>query len=123
MTRTRIRLVSALTMLLGLVMIGGGAVKVAGVPSQVVAFTGWGLPGWFRALVGTFEVLGGILLIVSATRPAGSLILSTIMVGALWAHAANGEWSHLVPVAILLSLLLTIFRVNRPQALRLLGAQ
>jgi len=121
MTQTRTRIVSALAILLGFVMIGGGAVKVAGVPSQVVAFTEWGLPAWFRALVGTFEILGGVLLIVSATRPAGSLILSTIMVGALWAHAANGEWPHLVPVAILLSIFLTIFDINRAQARRLLG--
>src|SRR5262245_1090915 len=89
MTQTRTRLVSALAMLLGVVMIGGGTVKVAGVADQVAAFTGWGLPGWFRDLVGTFEILGGILLVLAATRPAGSLILSTIMVGALWAHAAN----------------------------------
>jgi len=121
MTQTRSRLVSALSMLLGVVMVGGGAVKLAAVPSQVVAFAGWGLPAWFRALVGTFEILGGILLVVSATRPAGSLILSTIMVGALWAHAANGEWPHLVPVAVLLTVFLTIFRVNRAQARRLLG--
>ncbi|HEX7795219.1 MAG TPA: DoxX family protein [Vicinamibacterales bacterium] len=121
MTQTRTRIVSALSILLGVVMIGGGAAKLAGLPSQVVAFTGWGLPAWFRALVGTFEVLGGILLIVAVTRPAGSLILSTIMVGALWAHAANGEWPHLMPVAILLSLFLTIFRVNRAEARRLLG--
>jgi uncharacterized membrane protein YphA (DoxX/SURF4 family) len=121
MTQTRSRIAAALAMLLGVVMIGGGAAKLAGVPSQVVAFTGWGLPGWFRALVGTFEVVGGILLIVAATRPIGSLILSTIMVGALWAHAANLEWPHLVPVGVLLTLFVTIFRINRGQALRLLG--
>src|SRR5262249_21627642 len=121
MTQTGSRLVSALSILLGVVMIGGGAVKLAGLSSQVVAFTGWGLPAWFRALVGTFEVLGGILLLVAATRPAGSLILSTIMVGALWAHAAHGEWPHLLPGGILLLLFLTIFLVNRAQARRLLG--
>jgi len=123
MTQTRTRLVSALAMLLGVVMIAGGAAKLASVPSQVVAFAGWGLPAWFRDLVGTFEIFGGILLVLAATRPAGSLILSTIMVGALWAHAANGEWPHLVPVAILLSLFLTIFGVNRAQARRLLGGR
>jgi uncharacterized membrane protein YphA (DoxX/SURF4 family) len=123
MTQTRSRTVAALATLLGGIMIGGGAVKLMAVPSQVAAFNGRGLPAWFRALVGTFEILGGILLIVSATRPVGSLILSTIMVGALWAHAANGEWPHLVPVAILLTLFLTIFHVNRPQALRLLGGR
>ena len=119
---TRSRVVSVLAVLLGIVMIGGGAVKLAGASSQVAAFTAWGLPGWFRALVGTFEVIGGILLIFPASTPAGSAILSTIMVGALWAHAANGEWPHLVPVAILLTLFLTIFRANRTQAQRLLGA-
>jgi putative oxidoreductase len=122
MAQTRNRVVSALAVLLGVVMIGGGAVKLAGVQSQVVAFTAWGLPGWFRALVGTFEILGGLLLIVPATIPAGSVILSTIMVGAVWAHIANGEWPHVVPVAILLTLFLTIFRFNRAQALRLLGS-
>jgi uncharacterized membrane protein YphA (DoxX/SURF4 family) len=121
MTQTRNRVIGGLAVFLGVVMIGSGAVKLAGASGQVAAFTAWGLPGWFRDLVGTFEVLGGILLIVPATMPAGSVILSTIMVGALWAHAANGEWPHLVPVAILLTLFLTIFRANRVQALRLLG--
>ena len=73
MTQTRTRIVSALAILLGVVMIGGGAMKLAAVPSQVTAFTLWGLPAWFRALVGTFEILGGALLVVSATRPASSL--------------------------------------------------
>jgi putative oxidoreductase len=121
MTRAQGRVVPVLATLLGLAMIGGGAMKLAGQSSQVAAFTTWGLPAWFRALVGTFEVVGGILLIVPTTTPAGSLILSTIMVGALWAHAANGEWPHLVPVIVLLTLFLTIFRVNRARALHLLG--
>ena len=95
--------------------------KLAGQPGQVAAFAGWGLPAWFRALVGTFEVLGGALLIVPTTTPLGSLILSTIMVGAVWAHAANGEWPHMVPAFVLLTVFLTIFRTNRARAMRLLG--
>jgi uncharacterized membrane protein YphA (DoxX/SURF4 family) len=121
MPRTRSRIVIALAALLGTAMIGGGAMKLAGQSSQVAAFAAWGLPAWFRALVGTFEVLGGFLLIVPTTAPAGSVILSTIMVGALWAHAANGEWSHLAPVVVLLTLFLTILSLNRAQAVRLLG--
>jgi len=66
-------------------------------------------------------VLGGILLTVPATTPVGSLILSTIMVGALWAHAANSEWPQLAPVGVLLTLFLVIFRSNRSRAVRLLG--
>jgi len=121
MTRSRSRVMPILAVLLGAAMIGGGATKLIGQAGQVTAFVGWGLPAWFRALVGTFEVLGGILLIVPATTPVGSLILSTIMVGALWAHAAKGEWPHLVPVMVMLTLLFTIFRSNRARAVQLLG--
>jgi uncharacterized membrane protein YphA (DoxX/SURF4 family) len=102
-------------------MIAGGSLKVVGESHQIAAFAAWGLPPWFRASVGTFEVLGGILLTVPATTPVGSLMLSTIMVGALWAHAANGEWSHLLPVGVLLTLFLTIFRSNQARAAQLLG--
>jgi uncharacterized membrane protein YphA (DoxX/SURF4 family) len=121
MSQSRSRIFAVLGALLGVAMIGGGAMKLIGQPSQVAAFTAWGLPGWFRALVGTFEVLGGVLLIIPTTTPAGSLILSTIMVGALWAHTANGEWPHLIPVLVLLTLFLTIFRRNRARAVQLLG--
>lgn len=121
MTRARGRIVPVFAALLGVAMIGGGAMKLAGQTSQVAAFAAWGLPTWFRAMVGTFEVVGGALLIVPATTPAGSLILSTIMVGALWTHAANGEWPQLAPVLVLLTLFLTIFRVNRARAVHLLG--
>jgi len=121
MTQSRSRIMLVLAGLLGVAMIGGGTMKLVGQAGQVTAFAGWGLPAWFRALVGTFEVLGGLLLLVPATTPVGSLILSTIMVGALWAHAAHGEWPRLVPVMVMLTLLLTIFRSNRLQAVRLLG--
>ena len=121
MAQSHSRVMLVLAGLLGVAMIGGGAMKLIGQAGQVTAFAGWGLPAWFRALVGTFEVLGGILLIVPATTPVGSLILSTIMVGAFWAHAANGEWPHLVPVIVMLTLLLTIFGHNRARAVQLLG--
>jgi hypothetical protein len=59
-------------------------------------------------------------MLVPAATPIGSLILSTIMVGALWTHAAQGEWIKLLPVSVLLLLLLAIFRRNRSRAVQLL---
>lgn len=115
------RIVGVLGVLLGCAMIGGGAMKLIGQSSQVTAFTELGLPGWFRVLVGTFEVIGGVLVIVPATTPAGSLIVSTILVGALWAHAVHHDWDHAIPAVILLPLFLSIFRANRGRAIRLLG--
>jgi uncharacterized membrane protein YphA (DoxX/SURF4 family) len=115
------RLVAVLAVALGVAMIAGGAAKLAGEAHQVAGFVSWGLPPWFRALVGTFEVIGGLLLLLPPTTPIGSLILSTVMVGALWAHAAYGQWPQLVPVTVLLALFLMIFRGNQSRAIRLMG--
>lgn len=122
MTQTTSRGIRILAVVLGIVMIGSGVSKLAGESHQVAMFAAVGLPSWFLALVGTFEAIGGILLAAPPSTPAGSLILSTIMVGALWTHAAHGEWFQLVPVAVLLGLFLLIFLRNRWRAIRLLGA-
>jgi putative oxidoreductase len=122
MVKSRGRAMPVVAAVLGLMLAVSGVTKLVGESHQVAMFTMVGLPGWFLALVGTFEVIGGILLLVPATTPVGSLILSTIMVGALWTHVALGEWVKLVPVGVLLALLLMIFRSNRWRAVRLLGA-
>jgi putative oxidoreductase len=115
------RAVVILAMLLGLVMIGGGLSKLAGEAHQVAMFKLVGLPRWFLVLVGTFEVVGGILLLVPAMTPIGSLILATIMVGAIWTHVAQADWVSVGPVIILLALFLWIFSRNRSRAVHLLN--
>ncbi len=120
MSQSRGRVMAGFTVLLGVVMISGGLAKVAGERHQVAAFAAWGLPGWFRVLVGTFEVVGSLLLLVPGSTPIGALVLSTIMVGAVWTHFANGEWLHSIPPGVLLGLFLLIFKRHVPQAIRLL---
>ncbi len=114
--------ISLIVAVLGLVMMAGGTTKLVGESHQVVSFAMWGLPHWFLLLVGTFEVIGGALLAVPSTSPVGSLILSTIMVGAIWTHVAHAEWLRVVPGTVLLTLFLLIFRRNTAQTLRLVGA-
>jgi uncharacterized membrane protein YphA (DoxX/SURF4 family) len=121
MAQSSSRGVGILAAILGVMLIGSGLSKLGRESHQVVMFAQIGLPNWFLALVGTFEVIGGILWATPASRPAGSLILSTIMIGALWAHAAQREWVNLLPVSVLLVLLLLIFQRNRSQAIRLLS--
>ena len=121
MDGSRNRVLSIVAVVLGVAMVGSGLSKLAGESHQVTSFALFGLPPWFRALVGTFEIVGALLLFARATRPAGSLVLSTIMVGALWAHLAHAEWLNLLPVGLLLTLFLAIFWHNRPRAVRLLG--
>jgi uncharacterized membrane protein YphA (DoxX/SURF4 family) len=120
MAKSGRRTMSVVATLLGVMMAGSGLTKLAGESHQVAMFAMVGLPNWFLALVGTFEVIGGILLLVPAATPIGSLILSTIMVGALWTHAAQGEWIKLLPVSVLLLLFLAIFHRNRSRVVQLL---
>ncbi|MCK0108565.1 DoxX family protein [Flavobacteriaceae bacterium S0825] len=47
------------------------------------AFIKWGYPDWFRTLIGVFETLGALLLIIPKTRHLGGIILFVVMVGAL----------------------------------------
>ena len=122
-TASASRVVGGLAVVLALAMVAGGTMKLAGQSTQVEAFTAVGLPVWFRALVGTFEVVGGFLLAAPATRPAGSVILATILVGAAWTHAANGQWGPLGLVLVLLTLFLWIFWRERPRAIELLGGR
>lgn len=123
MAHARFQLVRYLAGFLGIVILGGGVLKVVGQTSQVAAFSDLGLPAWFRLLVGTFEIAGGVLMITPSTTPAGSLVLSTILVGAVWAHIANRQWLELIPAAALLPLLLLVFYVTRGRAIELLGGR
>lgn len=115
------RLLRVVATIVAIALIGSGAAKLLGEPNSAVHFTAWGLPHWFLLLVGSFEVAGGVLLATPATTPVGSLILATIMVGAVWTHASHAEWGSLVPPAILLTVLMTIFRSTRARAIHLLG--
>lgn len=97
MAQSTSRGIGILAAVLGIVMIGGGVSKLAGESHQVAMLAQIGLPSGFLALVGT------------------------IMVGALWAHAAKGEWAELIPVSVLLAPFLPVFQRNRSRAIRLLG--
>ena len=115
------RIWRGVSVLLGVAMIAGGTAKLVGPAPIVESFVKWGLPDWFRVLVGTFELIGGVLLALPATIPIGGVILATIMVGAVWTHAAHGEWSQTLPSGVLLVLFLTILTRTRTRAIQLLG--
>lgn len=115
------RLTRVVATAVAIALIGSGVAKLVGEPNSAAHFMAWGLPRWFLLLVGTFEVAGGVLLVTPATRPIGSLVLGTIMVGAMWTHASQAEWGALVPPTLLLSVLMAIFRATRARAIHLLG--
>lgn len=105
-----------LSWLLGLLFLGTGGAKLAGLPMVAAQFEGWGYPLWFVDAVGMAEVLGGLLLFIPAGRLVGSLLLAIVMVGATGTHIMAGEWASVpVPVVLLAALAWIMARISRRQ--------
>ena len=53
-------------------------------------FASIGLPGWLAYPVMGVELIGGVLLVAGIQTRAVALALLPVLIGATWAHAANG---------------------------------
>ena len=74
--------------------------------------------GWLMPLVGTFEVIGGILLIVPRTRALGAIVLVPILTGILLANISMAP-SGLPIVFALIAVLAWVIIDNRAKYLAL----
>ena len=61
-------------------------------------FVEWGFPAWFALAVGASEILGALLLLIPRTAMAGSLLLATIMLGALVTELLHPQLNWVVPM-------------------------
>jgi putative oxidoreductase len=61
----------------------------------------WGYPANAQYVIGGFEVLGGLGVLVPSWRRAAAAILVALMIGALGTHALQGEFTRLVPPLVL----------------------
>jgi len=61
----------------------------------------WGYPAYARSVIGVFEVLGGLGVLIPSWRRAAAAILVALMIGALCTHAVQGEFPRLVPPLVL----------------------
>jgi uncharacterized membrane protein YphA (DoxX/SURF4 family) len=68
--------------------------------------------GWLMPLVGTFEVVGGLLLIIPKTRALGAVVLVPIVTGILLANISMAP-SGLPIVLALIAVLLWVIIENR----------
>jgi uncharacterized membrane protein YphA (DoxX/SURF4 family) len=68
--------------------------------------------GWLMPLVGTFEVIGGLLLIIPKTRALGAVVLVPIVTGILLANISMAP-SGLPIVLALIAVLLWVIIENR----------
>lgn len=80
-----------------------GGTKLAGLPMHVEHFQKWGYPDWFRILIGTAEVAGGVGLLIPRLASFAAAGLAAIMLGAVYTHLAHKEAIQVVaPIVFLL---------------------
>src|SRR5262245_1829054 len=106
---------STVALILGVVFLGTGITKLAGMPYVVQTFREWGYPPWFRIVIGLVETAGGVLVLIPATRALGATLIALVMVGAIGTHVHAGQWA-MVPVPVVtLVLALLLVSALRPR--------
>jgi len=73
--------------------------------------------GWLMPLVGTFEVIGGLLLIIPRTRPLGAIILVPLLAGILLTNIGLASTSGVVTSLILVAVVAWVVIDNREKYL------
>ena len=106
--------------LLAAMFIYSGAHKLMDLAGTTSMFAGMGMPGWFAALIGGAELLGGIGLLVPRTVRPAALGLIIIMLGAVFMHATKipGGLANGVPALVCLALLLVVLMLRSRTAVR-----
>lgn len=60
-----------------------GVGKLTGAGHWHDLFLEWGYPGWFVPIVGVFEVVGAVMLVIPRTARYGAALLAIVMASAL----------------------------------------
>src|SRR5262245_9993532 len=76
-----------------------GVSKLAGAPAVRWAerFDQWGYPSNTHYVVGVFEILGGLGVLIPRWRRGASLILVAVMTGAFFTHVVYAEFPRVIP--------------------------
>lgn len=114
------KILFVLCLLAGLMFINAGLNKFfqympmpKEMPDKMVkAMTAFAELGWLMPLVGTFEVIGGLLLIIPRTRALGAIVLVPILTGILLTNISISP-SNLPMVFALIAILLWAIIENR----------
>lgn len=119
-SRWKTILLWTVSILLAAMFIQAGGSKLFGAQMMIENFARWGLPDWFRPVVGAVEVVGAALLLLPRTRFYGGTVLTGTMVGAVLTHVVSGvDLQNLPVVGILFALTASIAWFQRPAFLRL----
>ena len=64
------------------------------------AFRNWGLPVWFRIVIGVVETGAALLLLTPRTAPYGAATIMAVMIGAIGMFAMHGRMQHSVAAIV-----------------------
>jgi uncharacterized membrane protein YphA (DoxX/SURF4 family) len=80
---------------LALVCLRSGLTKLPADSFWARDFRRWHYPGWSRYAVACAELAACALLLVPRAAGAGAALFAAVMLGAMFTHAAHGEFSRL----------------------------
>lgn len=103
-----------LIVLAALVFAAAGGGKLAGVEAMHKAFADLGLPPLFGYMIGLFEVLGAIGLLIRRFSAAAAAGLAVIMIGAIGYHLAYDPVSAAIPAVVLFAICVTVIVARKP---------
>ncbi len=97
-----------------------GGQKLLGMPEVAENFARWGYPDFMPYLIGIFEILGAIGLLIPRMAGLAAVGLIIIMIGALYTHVTHGEFG-MAPIPLIVIVLLGLVVYNR-NPLRMFGS-
>ncbi len=105
-----------LSILLGVFFLYAGGSKILGDAVQVANFARWGLPDWFRPIVGTVEVVITVLVLVPRWRFFGGLLIAATMAGGALTHVISGvDQTMIIVNLVVLALGLGLAWMHKPE--------
>ena len=113
---------------LGLLFVSIGSMTVAGRKMFVENFRHFGYPQWFRVVIGSLEVLGGLGLLIGIWLPwlaaLASAGLTLVMLGAILTHVRIREPLQKIVLPIVMGALAIVVAVSySPMLLHLVVRQ
>jgi len=109
-------LIIIIQVVLGLLFVSIGSMTVAGRKMFVDNFRQFGYPQWFRVVIGTLEILGGLGLLVGIWLPALAVLASAglmlLMLGAASTHVRVKEPLQKILLPLVLGALAIVVAVS-----------
>ena len=93
----------ACAIFLALVFLVVGMSKLEGVSAArwTERLAQWGYPANAQYLIGVFEIIGGLGVLIPKWRRAAAATLAVLMIGALGTHVVHAEFRRLIPPLVL----------------------